>query len=241
MDDARTSLAKGYRLVLQFTIFVIALGLAGCLATPPRPPATSTPVPTEVSTTEATAAPAATPVAEAQSTTSGAASITANPAVAGNAFPPAALSIPEIEMDVIVSPMGWRVAEANGVRTTVWVLPDTGAGWHPNSAGAGDNGNVVISGHQLLGDAAFAPIALGDVAAGQRILLTDTQGQIFTYEVVDVSDPLPLSKAIKAEQALAAQYTTQTDVPTLTLISGWPDFSSTHRVIVTAELVTANE
>jgi sortase (surface protein transpeptidase) len=137
--------------------------------------------------------------------------------------------------------MGWRVSEVNGVRTTVWVLPNKGAGWHLNSAGAGAAGNVVISGHQLLGDAAFAPIALGDVVAGQEILLTDTEGQVFTYEVIEVSEPLPLPNTAEEEQALAAQYATQTDVPTLTLISGWPDFSSTHRLIVVAELVASDE
>jgi sortase (surface protein transpeptidase) len=149
------------------------------------------------------------------------------------------LSIPDIAMEVAVSPMMWRVVEANGVRTTAWVLPESGAGWHPNSAGAGADGNVVISGHQLLGDAPFAPIALGDVEVGQTILLTNANGDVFTYEVTEVTEPLPISNDPTAEQAIAQQYASQTQSATLTLISGWPDFSTTHRVIVVAELVDA--
>lgn len=237
-------ISKRYRLILQPFMFVGVFLLAGCETPPPLPPATSTPAPATVAAISSTTTPAArettaTPTTTTQPMAGGIASTEAPLSLADNRFPPVFLSIPEIELDVAISPMGWRVAETDGVRTTVWVLPETGAGWHSNSATAGANGNVVISGHQLLGDAAFASLALGDVAVGQVILLTDAQGSIFTYEVVEVSEPLPVPDSLEAEEALAAEITASTGTPILTLISGWPDFSSTHRVIVTAELVTS--
>jgi sortase (surface protein transpeptidase) len=152
---------------------------------------------------------------------------------------PVSLAIPEIDLMVAVTPMEWRVAEVNGTRTTIWSLPDEGAGWHPNSAVLGAEGNIVISGHQLFGDAPFAAIALGDVEIGQELLLTAANGTVFTYRVVEVSEPLPISKNFEQEATLAAPYLAQSDEPGVTLISGWPDFSSTHRIIVTAQLVDA--
>jgi hypothetical protein len=154
---------------------------------------------------------------------------------------PVLIAIPEIDLFIDVTPMGWRIAEVDGERTTVWLLPDEGVGWHPNSAVLGANGNVVISGHQLFGDASFAALALGDVAIGQDILLTSENGDLFTYRVIEVSEPLPISRNFAQEQALAERYLAQTDEPTLTLIAGWPDYSSTHRIIVTAELVDAED
>lgn len=161
--------------------------------------------------------------------------------VAGEPQVPVSLRIPEIELAVDVVPMQWRVAEVDGQRTTVWVLPNEGAGWHPNSAKLGDPGNVVISGHQLLGDAPFAAIALGDVTVDQEILLSDESGEVFTYRVTEVTDPLPIPTSFSEESVLAARFTSETETPTLTLISGWPDFSSTHRVVVIAERVDESQ
>ncbi|MCB0117315.1 MAG: sortase [Caldilineaceae bacterium] len=211
---------------------LLTLLLAGCV-TEPAP---------AVSTGSDTAPGATTPTPEAEeattdSTTDSTTDVTTDVTEDATALPPISLRIDEIDMNVAVTPMTWRVAEADGVRTTAWVLPQSGAGWHPNSAGVGDVGNVVISGHQLLGDAPFAPIALGDIVPGQEIVLTDADGNSFTYVVTEVTEPLPIPATLSEEEDLAAQYAAPTDTPTLTLISGWPDFSTTHRVIVRAELV----
>jgi sortase (surface protein transpeptidase) len=231
MNWSQSFLASPVRLLPLF-LLIAMLGLAGCTTAAPLPPATSTPV------TAGVATPTPAPV---ESPSMGMVSTVTTDTLAVDLLPPVLLSIPEIDMEVAVSSMTWRVVETGGVRTTTWVLPESGAGWHPNSAGAGDNGNVVISGHQLLGDAPFAPIALGDIEVGQEILLTNADGEVFTYEVVEVTDPLPISNDPAAEEAIAERYMAQTQVPTLTLISGWPDYSTTHRVIVIAALVDTNQ
>jgi len=219
---------------------LLALLLVGCQPSTNEPVAAvaATPLP-QPTATRATVAPATpTPVVAAspQTNTQSTEALSADEAAA-----PVQLRIPAIGLDVVVSPMNWQVKEVGGTRTTVWALPEAGVGWHPDSALAGSEGNVVISGHQLLGDAAFAPLALGDVVAGQEVLLTDSEGRTFVYQVTGVSEPLPISDASSAELALAAQYTGQSGDPGLTLITGWPDFSSTHRLFVSAGFVGVAE
>ena len=117
-------------------------------------------------------------------------------------------------------------------------MPDEAAGWAPNSARAGDAGNVVIAGHQARGEAVFAPISLGEVEVDQEIVLADETGNTFTYRVVEVSEPIPVVGATDAEVAQAAAYAAPTTDARLTLITGWPAATTTHRVFVVAELVT---
>lgn len=210
-------------------LLVVAL-LAGCEPMPIPAAATNTPPP-----------PTPKPAAAVAQTQPPAAAVpavqAAQPLAAAEAAPPVRISIPEIGLEVAVAPMTWRVADVAGKRTTVWVLPEDAAGWHPNSGLAGAAGNLVISGHHLLGEAPFAAIALGEVAVGQEILITDSQGRVFVYQVSEIGEPVAIGNDPAEETKLAQAMTNQSGDPRLTLISGWPDFSSTHRVFVTALFV----
>lgn len=152
------------------------------------------------------------------------------------AVPPVNITIPDIELAATVEAMGWTVTEEDGQRTTKWTVPESAAGWHVNSAGAGGSGNVILSGHQLQGDAVFAPISLGDVAVGQQVLLEDEEGVVFVYEVVDVSEPIPVNNASAEEETAALAYVAENGEARLTLITGWPEFTTTHRIFVQAVL-----
>jgi hypothetical protein len=151
------------------------------------------------------------------------------------ALPPEQLSIPELALTLLVEPMGWTIEEVEGQRTTQWEVPEDVVGWHVISAGAGGAGRVVLSGHQAIGAAPFALLAQGQVQPGQEILLTDSEGIGFVYRVVEVSDPIPLTGASPEDEALASSYLEPTTEPLLTLITGWPDFTTTHRVFAVAE------
>ena len=151
---------------------------------------------------------------------------------------PVSLTIPALATELPITPMGWEIVDIAGELTTRWVLPEDALGWHINSAAAGDAGRTILSGHQLAGDAPFAPLAQGAIEVGQELLLTDSTGATFTYEVVEVTEPIPLLGATAEDDALAASYAEPTTTGTLTLISGWPDFSNTHRIFALAELVT---
>lgn len=148
---------------------------------------------------------------------------------------PVRVQIQEIGLDAPIIAMGWRVATVDGKRTTVWDVPLDKAGWHINSAGAGGLGNVVVSGRQVGGTAVFAPLALGSVAPGQEVLLTDGDGIIFVYRISEVTDPIPVTGATPDELARAATYFAPTDNARLTLVTGWPDFTTTHRIFAVAD------
>lgn len=155
--------------------------------------------------------------------------------------PPARLAIPAIGLDVPVEPMGWEVVDREGVQTTAWVVPAEAAGWHVNSTGVGGAGNLIISGSQAAGAAVFAPLALGDVQPGQEVLVTDSAGSVYIYRIARVAEPLPVVGASAEEEAQAAAFVAPTAAPRLTLITGWPDFTSTHRIFAVADLVGAPE
>ncbi len=153
------------------------------------------------------------------------------------ALPPVALRIAEINLDLPIETMGWVVTAANGQRTTEWVIPTDSVGWHANSAGAGGAGNTILSGYQTAGAAVLAPLALGDIAVDQEIELVDSAGNVFRYRVVEVSEPLPLLGATEADNTLMRSYVQPSELAILTLMTGWPDFTTTHRIFAVAEYV----
>jgi sortase (surface protein transpeptidase) len=152
------------------------------------------------------------------------------------ALAPVRLQIPAIELDLPVVEMGWDVVNVDNQRTTVWTVPETEVGWHVNSAGAGGAGNTVLSGRQTNGGV-FAPLALGSVEPGQSVLLTDADGVVFVYRITEVTEPIPNVGASPEEQQAAAAHLAPGDNPRLTLVTGWPDFTTTHRIFAIADFV----
>ncbi len=181
--------------------------------------------------------PTPVPVVLAPPTATAKAATTQSSASSDHAASPVKLSIPALKLEMPIVPMGWEVVEANGQRATKWVVPKNAIGWHVNSAGAGAAGNTILSGHQAQGEALFAPLATGEIVVGQEIILTDAKGQTFTYRVKEVTDPIALTGASAAETARAASYIAPSTTPKLTLITGWPDFTTTHRIFAVADLV----
>lgn len=159
------------------------------------------------------------------------------PVAADEAVAPVTLALPELGLEMPIEPMDWVIAVVNGERVTTWEIPEAALGWHADSAGAGAAGNTIISGHQVKGDALLAPLARGELAVGQEILVTDTAGNIFVYRITRISDPLPVTGAGPEEEAAAADYVAPTENAVLTLLTGWPDFTTTHRIFAQAELV----
>ena len=152
-------------------------------------------------------------------------------------FPPQYLQIPDIALDVLVEPMQWQIVSENGNLTTAWILPLDAAGWHTNSAHAGVSGNVVLSGHHLRGEQIFNVFSLGWAEVGQKITLTDKMGQPFIYEIIEVTEPILSHRGTKADQERSLSYIAPTEHAQLTLVTGWPSFSTTHRIFVIAKLV----
>lgn len=138
-------------------------------------------------------------------------------------------------VDTPVQPLQWERYSDGQVTNTRWVLPTDAAGWHPDSARPGDVGTVILSGAQLDGGV-FAPIALGDVQVGQTVQLLDSAGAEHRYRVIEVSEPIALQGDPTAD-ARIAEIMLPASTQRIVLITGWPDFTTTHRIFVVGEEV----
>ena len=161
---------------------------------------------------------------------------TVAPLEPGDGLPPVRLQIPALSLDTPVQRMGWRVVD--GVRQ--WDVVDHAAGHHFDSANAGERGNVVISGHNNIAGAVFAPVCVigqpgVDLGLGDAVILTDAAGREFTYRI-DGWRRLPERNASLSQRQENADYLQPTAYARLTLITCWPPWSNTHRVVITAAL-----
>lgn len=164
------------------------------------------------------------------------------PAAVPSAVPPSVgtpnhLVIPAIELDVPVIDVGWEVVERGEQRYTEWQTADNAAGRHINSARPGEPGNVVLSGHHNTKGEVFRRISEQELAVGDAVYLYDAEGQRHTYQVTEVTEPL-LEVGASEEQRLAnARYIQPTGDGRVTLVTCWPYWTNTHRVVVVATLV----
>lgn len=221
--------------------------LLGCTTTPPQP----VPSPTAVEEApEQLPAPgvelAATPV-PASSETPGApapAVLPTDEAAPADAPPavgePNRIVIPSIGLDAPIEDVGWTVIERGDQRYTEWETADNAAGRHINSARPGEAGNVVLSGHHNTKGEVFRRISDLEVQPGDAIYLYDDQGQRFTYIVDEVTDPPLLEVGATEEQRIAnARYILPTNDARVTLVTCWPYWTNTHRVIVVGKLASS--
>lgn len=133
--------------------------------------------------------------------------------------------------------VGWKVVDRGDRRYTEWETADNAAGRHINSAKPGEAGNVVLSGHHNTKGEVFRAISEGNLAIGDFIYLYDQNGSRVTYVVSEVTEPL-LEVGASEEQRLAnARYIQPTNDARVTLVTCWPYYTNTHRVIVVGQLV----
>jgi len=154
----------------------------------------------------------------------------------GEGLPPVRLSIPALSLDTPVQRMGWKTVRG----VSQWDVVDNAAGHHFNSAYPGERGNVVISGHNNIAGAVFAGVCVigqPGVAWGLKdaIILTDSAGRTFTYRINGWHRMKEKNASIATRQDNAS-YLRPTSDARLTLVTCWPPWSNTHRVVVTGVL-----
>ena len=145
---------------------------------------------------------------------------------------PTRIIIETIDLDAPVVEMGWRVIEQAARPVSEWVVPDDEAGWHINSARPGQGSNVVISGHNnSAGGHVFAGLA--ELAVGDTIRILTNEDERFDYQVEDTQTVRTLGAS---QETLAYLQTViePTAEERLTLITCWPSWTNTHRLIITA-------
>jgi len=235
----------------------VAQALEPAATVTPAKPATVTPSPTPVepeptqpratATIAAVASAAPEPPAPSATATPAATEVpTATPVLASA---PVQLVIPDLKIDVPVVEMGWRVVQtANGPRSD-WVIPKNEAGHHINSALLGEQGNLVISGHNNIYGEVFQPISFAwdddagiqvdnfvdrsELLNGKSVELFDAAGQAYKYTIAAfyrLKDT-----GVSAEQRIAnGRFMDPTDQAQVTIITCWPPTSNTHRLVIVA-------
>ncbi len=202
----------------------------------PAPTDTPTETPTAVPTATATATPpppTVPPVTGPSSDQSRAEASSDTPIMGlDQASAPEFLSIPAIGLDTVIEPMGWfSVMTDVGETISEWSVVNDAAGWHANSARAGDGGNVVLSGHNSIGGSIFQD--LYRIRAGNIIAIRQDD-QTYRYQVTQALI-VPERYASAEQRAHNASFMDDQGDDRLTLITCWPAYSDTHRLIVVAQ------
>jgi sortase A len=138
---------------------------------------------------------------------------------------------PAIDLDAKVVDVGWTLVEQNGTMTSVWETASYAVGHHVNSALPGQEGNIVLSGHHNIEGEVFRYVV--DLEAGDEIVLENELGQSFAYQVIDTMI-LPEAGVSDEQRRANAAYIAPTDEERLTLVTCWPYWTNTHRVVVIA-------
>ena len=145
---------------------------------------------------------------------------------------PERLVIPAIELDAPVEPTGAKKYRIREKIYEQWIVPDKfAAGWSPKSGYPGLANNVVLYGHHNVNGAVFAK--LYTLKRGDAISLY-AGGREYRYTVDEV---LKLKeKGVTFDEMLNnAQWISATETERLTLVTCWPPYESTYRLIVVAK------
>ena len=143
---------------------------------------------------------------------------------------PTRIVIAAIGVNAPVVEVGWHVTQTGGE----WETVADAAGHHRGSADPGHPGNCVLSAHSSdAGGAVFR--GLERLVVGDKIQLDAAGGRQYTYKVTTV---LTLDEvgATDSEKREHAHWLDPTDQAVLTLVTCWPPWSYTHRIVVRAAL-----
>lgn len=147
---------------------------------------------------------------------------------------PTRLVIPRIELDAPVEETGSRLITIRETTYEQWLVPDKfAAGWNPNSAYPGVVGNTVLFGHNNARGKVFANLYRLEV--GDEITLY-AGSEAFTYRVTDVMK-LQEKDVSFAQMVENATWIGSFPDERLTLVTCWPPYKDTHRLIVVAHPV----
>jgi sortase A len=163
-------------LLISVAFLLVVMTIAGCgrtaSASEAAPPVESASAFVDMSTVSASSRPAA--------------PITAPVFHQPDAKPvlPNRLVIPAIKAEMPVVELGWSTKkDSSGAIFSEWDVADFAAGWHKNSALPGEQGNIVLSGHNNIKGAVFRQ--LDQLKRGDDIQLVSGKRE-FSYVVDEV-------------------------------------------------------
>ncbi len=145
---------------------------------------------------------------------------------------PSRLVIPSIKVDTPVVELGWKTGKtASGSIFSEWDVAEYAAGWHKNSSVPGEQGNIVMSGHNNILGSVFREL---DQLKRGDTLEVFAGGTEYSYAVDEVLI-LPEKHASDEQRKANVKYIQETPDDRLTLVSCWPRDDNTHRIVVIAK------
>ncbi len=145
---------------------------------------------------------------------------------------PVRISIPAIDLTAdIINATNKEITQ--GDKTYVqWLAPDEYAvGWHFDSAFLGVPGNSVLNGHHNVFGKVFEN--LDKLVSGEEIFIYGNDLLVYKY-VVSNTMILPERDVSLEERLENARWILPSEDERITLITCWPYFSNTHRLIIVA-------
>lgn len=138
---------------------------------------------------------------------------------------PVEISIPAINLNANVQEVGVVKMKTGG---DTWATPKgRAAGWHNDSARLGERGNVVLNGHNNIDGKVFE--RLQELKAGQKVILRSKTREV-TYVLYDKT--LLLERGQPASVLMEhAKYLLPTPDDRLTLVTCWPNWDNSHRLL----------
>ncbi len=146
---------------------------------------------------------------------------------------PVRINIAKIGIDAPVVEVGAREMERDGQWIVEWETADNAAGHLAGTGNAGIQGNVVLAGHNNIRGQVFR--RLDRLIPGDEVELFGENGEQFRY-VVREAVIVPEEGEPDAVRDENARYLLPTRDARLTLVSCWPYWTNTHRIIVVALL-----
>jgi len=151
---------------------------------------------------------------------------------------PDRLVIPAIQLDAPVVLAKLKDIEYQGKTYQQWIAPNIfAAGWHGTSAPLGVPGNTVLNGHHNVHGEVFGHLV--DLKVGDLIQVYSGDKE-FVYAIA-LKMILPERFQPLAVRLANAQWIEASPDERLTLITCWPYESNTHRLIIVATRVSADE
>ena len=228
------------KVLTTFGLVLLALSAALFWLSRPLPPATVVPQVTAVGQAEGA------PRVQLGPTAAAAATALIRPTAIPAAVPtasrdtgPARLAIPSLGIDTPVAEVGWHVTHSGDSVLGEWDTVAGAVAFLRGSADPGTAGNCVLAGHSA-NSAGSALSELYRIPIGDVIVLYNAAGSEYTYvveEIVTVDE----TGATVDEKRQHARLLDPTDQPVLTLVTCWPAWSYTSRIVVRARLRGANQ
>jgi LPXTG-site transpeptidase (sortase) family protein len=142
------------------------------------------------------------------------------------------IEIPAIGVDQMIVPVSWRIKIVNGQAVSQFDTVDGAVAHNRGSAPLGGSGNTVLTGHTR-GNGKGEFQNLWELQPGQEVHVWDAVGDEYAYVVESVQTLQEVGLTVEQRKA-NAQLLLPTDDDRLTLITCWPEWVYTHRVIVIA-------